>query len=210
MKHERRDVDARIQRMRSLVAVVPLALLGACGATGGEPDSGSRAVAKPGVTGQSDAHADLCLTVCPPDQYATLDLSCPAVVTSIQVTGACEGVNLCRTKTPAAAPCPQRLIDVVSSQPGICHLELTLEGGFQTSTDVTFVQQTFGGTCPCANIVPAPRTLAVDVPSASCADAGIAEGGADAGADVGFDVQEGAVLDASQDVVLEASDATGG
>jgi hypothetical protein len=174
--------------VRCLLAVgLPLAI-SACGQTS-RSEFGT-AIASPLVDASDDASLfssffddvnTSCFSICPRTRAATLNLSCPSVVASVLTTGGCTA-GLCPAKS--RGPCAQALIPIESVQAGVCHVDLTLEGGFQYSTDVTFVQTTSQSGCPCTTIGPTQATFPVDNPNTTCADAGAAPGG-DAGPDAG-------------------------
>jgi hypothetical protein len=164
----------------------PLHRISACGQTSG--NGTGTTVTSPGVDASDDGSFDssffddvntACLSFCP-RTAATLNLSCASVVTSVRSTGGCL-VYQCLTKD--ASPCAQSQLFIEPAQTGVCHVDLTLEDGFQYSVDVTFVQATPESSC-CTSIVPTQATFAVDNPNSTCADAGAAIEG-DAGADAG-------------------------
>jgi hypothetical protein len=174
--------------VRSLLAIgLPLAI-SACGQT--SRSQFGTAIAVPGVDASDDASLYMsffddantsCFSFCPRTRSATLNLSCPSVVASLLVTGGCTA-GVCLPK--GAGPCAQALIPIESVQAGVCHVDLTLEGGFQYATDITFVQTTSQSGCPCTSTGPTQATFPVDNPSTTCADAGAAPRG-DAVADAG-------------------------
>jgi hypothetical protein len=172
--------------VRSLLAIGLLVATSACGQTSGNGPGAT--VTRPGVEANDDGSFDssffdegntACFSFCP-RTAATLNLSCPSIVASVRSTGGCI-VHQCLAKD--GGPCAQALISIEPMQTGVCHVDLTLEGGFHYSVDVTFVEATPESSC-CTTIVPIQTTFAVDNPNSTCADAGAATGG-DAEADGG-------------------------
>jgi hypothetical protein len=91
-------------------------------------------------------------------------------------------------------PCAQAQVLIEPTQAGDCHVDLTLAGGFQYSTDVTFAQTTTEGCCPCTSVAPTQTTFMVNNPSMTCVDAGL-----DAQADAPPDAPSDAAVDAQAD-----------
>jgi hypothetical protein len=189
--------------VRVLVASLLVVTMIACSQTstgGGEPTS-------PGSDG-GDASDDLgaphddgtfaCVTLCPVSESAKLNFSCAATLVGVDATGPC-GVVSC---IPKQGPCAQTWVSVLPTGAGLCHVDLTFEGGFRYSTDVTFASMPGNsGLCPCSPFIgPTQETFTVDNPASTCADAGL-EGTADGGTDTGP-----AGTDAGADAVVDARD----
>jgi len=179
--------------VRSLLAVALLVAISACGHTSGEGPSTTDASA--GVDAGDYAAIDsscfgMCLSFCAPTEPATLDLSCPSVVTSALSTGGCIA-SRCLEKDGGS--CAQPVVPIEPTEAGDCHVDLTLAGGFQYAIDVTFVQATTESCCPCTSIGPTQSTFAVDNPSTTCLDAGSDAGPSDSSVDAPTDAPREAV-----------------
>jgi hypothetical protein len=133
-----------------------------------------------------------CFSSCPSTRPATLNLSCPSVVTSVLGAGCTAG--LCLAKDGVL--CPQAQVLIEPTQTGVCHLDLTLAGGFQYSTDITFVRTTSESSCPCTSIGPTQELFDVDNPSTTCVGAGLDAGASDAVAEAAADAPNEADADA--------------
>ncbi len=181
------DPSSRILRVVRLVgAPCLLAVVGGCGTTANSGTTMASPISAniPAEASEDSSNGtDPCLTLCQPWLPATLRLACPSVVTSEQLTGPCTG-GCRRTAKRADAPCYE--VEVVPTQPGLCRIDLTFEGGFTYSADVTFVQSTSGTLCPCTSLGPTQGNFTVDNPSTTCVDAG-----PDAEADAGLDAGDG-------------------
>jgi hypothetical protein len=121
--------------------------------------------------------------------YATIELNCPAAVTTAQLTGPCApsgDASHFIVESPDAysggsgppasagfgfscAPITQvpfsecKQVYIAATAPGVCHVGLTFADGFTYSTDVTFTSQTDPEPPGCARcpsyIAPASQTM---------------------------------------------------
>jgi hypothetical protein len=179
---------------------------GGCGQT--STNGPGTTVAGPGVDAGDDASSfddvnTACLAFCPPTEPATLNLSCPSLVTSVASTGGCTA-SRCQAKDGGS--CAQAQVSIEPTQAGVCHVDLTLASGFQYSTDLTFVKTTSESICPCTSIGPTESTFIVDNPSTTCVDAGASDAGAsDADADSPMDAPSETAVDAVADAGTDAS-----
>jgi hypothetical protein len=190
------------------VGVAVLVMVDGCGPSwarlpfAGPGDSGTREGASEPI-GDDDGSTPNCPLVCPESEFAMLDLTCPAVVTSAQLTGPCapasdaslsdaepfesgggtapsafggSGFWCSMARLVPFTQCTQ--IYLIATEPGICHVALTFADGFTYSTDVTFTWMTLGAApgCPdpCRPFVgPTQVRFLVDNPSATCIDGGV-------------------------------------
>ncbi len=176
---------ARCAAVLGLLVVLGGGAVAACGQTSGNgpgtSDAGSGVDADDGVS--FDACFGMCISLCAPTGPATLNLSCPSVVTSVLSTGSCTA----RGCPKGGVSCAQEQVSIEPTQAGVCHVDLTLAGGFQYSTDVTFTQTTTEGCCPCTSIGPTQTMFMVNNPSTTCVDAGASDAGTDASTDAQAD-----------------------
>jgi hypothetical protein len=168
----------------------------------GADDSGTHEEASEPI-GDDDGPSPACPLLCLTGEFAVLELTCPAAVTSAEVTGPCApivdasisdaeaggggggtgppafggfGFSCAMSTRVPFTQCTE--VVLAATKPGVCHVALTFEGGFAYSTDIRFTWQTLGEPpgCPnpCAPFVgPTQSRFEVDNPSTTCVDAGV-------------------------------------